>query len=44
MLENQTEYVDPGQGYYEEQARQRAIKSLKRKAKDLGFDLVSATA
>ena len=44
MLENQTEYVDPGQGYYEEQARQRAIESLKRKAKDLGFDLVSATA
>jgi hypothetical protein len=42
MLKNQTEYVDPGEGYYEEQARQRAINSLKRKAKNLGFQLVSA--
>jgi transposase len=41
MLKNQTEYVDPGEGHYEEQARQRAIKSLKRKAKNLGFQLVS---
>lgn len=44
MLKNQTEYVDPGEGYYEEQARQRAIKRLKRSAKDLGFDLVSVAA
>jgi transposase len=44
MLKNQTEYVDPGEDYYEEQARQRAIRSLKRKAKRLGFDLVSTTA
>jgi hypothetical protein len=28
MLENQTEYHDPGEGHYEEQARQRAIKNL----------------
>jgi transposase len=44
MLKNQTEYVDPGEGYYEEQARQRAIKSLKRKARNLGFEIVSVAA
>jgi transposase len=44
MLKNRTEYVDPGVEYYEEQARQRAIRSLKRKAKKLGFELVSVTA
>lgn len=41
MLKNQTEYRDPGEGYYEGQARQRAINNLKRKAKKLGFELVS---
>lgn len=40
MLKNQTEYVDPGPDYYEEQARQRAMKHLKRSAKNLGFSLV----
>lgn len=40
MLKNQTEYRDPGEGHYEEQARQRAIKNLKRKAKKLGFEVV----
>jgi len=40
MLKKQTEYQDPGEGYYEEQARQRAIKNLKRKANQLGFQLV----
>ena len=44
MLKNQTEYIDPGEGYYEEQARQHAIKSLKRKAKKLGFELVPNAA
>ena len=43
MLKNQTEYVGLGESYDEEQARQRAIKGLKRKAKNLGFELVSAT-
>ena len=42
MLKNQTEYVDPGPDYYEQQARQRAIKRLKRSAKNLGFELVVA--
>lgn len=44
MLKNQTEYQDPGEGYYEGQARQRAINNLKRKAKKLGFELVSNQA
>jgi transposase len=44
MLKSRTEYVDPGEAHYEEQARQRAIKSLKRKAKNLGFELVSVAA
>jgi hypothetical protein len=44
MLKNQTEYVDPGPDYYEEQARQRAIKRLKRSAKNLGFEVVSAVS
>jgi transposase len=44
MLKNQTEYYDPGEAYYEEQARQRAIKHLKRKAKQLGFEVVPVAA
>lgn len=44
MLKNQTEYQDPGEGYYEEQARQRAIKNLKHKANQLGFHLIEGTA
>jgi hypothetical protein len=40
MLKNQTEYQDPGEGYYEEQSRQRAIKNLKRKANRLGLQLM----
>ena len=44
MLKNQTEYQDPGEGYYEEKARQRAIKNLKHKAKQLGFQLIGETA
>jgi len=44
MLKNQTEYQDPGKGYYEEQARPRAIMNLKRKANQLGFQLIGETA
>lgn len=40
MLKNRSEYQYPGDGYYEEQARQRAIKNLKRKANQLGFQLI----
>ena len=44
MLKNRTEYRAPGTGYYEGQARERAVKNLKRKAKELGFDLVPQSA
>lgn len=44
MLKDQTEYQDPGEGYYEEQARQRAIRNLKRKAERLGFQLIGEAA
>jgi transposase len=44
MLKSQTEFVGLDESYDQEQARQRAIKGLKRKAKNLGFELVSATA
>jgi transposase len=44
MLKHHTEYRDPGAGFYEGQARERAIKNLKRKAKELGFDVVAQAA
>lgn len=44
MLKNQTAYVDPGQTYYEEQYRERTLRNLKRKAANLGMDLVPKTA
>lgn len=33
------DYQDPGVSYYEEQYRQRVIKSLKRRAKQMGYEL-----
>lgn len=44
MLKNNTNYRDVGETAYEEQARKRAIKTLKRKAKTLGFALTPTTA
>lgn len=40
MLTNGTEYVDQGQDYYEKQYRERVMKSLKKRAASLGFNLV----
>lgn len=40
MLKNGTTYADLGQDYYEERYRSRLIQNMKRKAKQLGFDLV----
>lgn len=40
MLKHQTEYIAPDPELYDQQARQRAIKSLKRKAKSLGLQVV----
>jgi transposase len=42
MLKNRTEYHDLGEEAYEEQVRERALHSLKRKAAKLGFDLVDS--
>ncbi len=44
MLKYQSEYVDLGEGYYEEKYRDRAIKNLKRKAQRFGFKLEPITA
>ncbi len=44
MLKYREEYVDPGSGYYEAKYRERAIKNLKRKARQLGLDIVPAAA
>ena len=32
-------YQDPGVSYYEEQYRQRVIKGLRRRAKQMGYEL-----
>jgi transposase len=40
MLRDGTKYVDPGQDYYEQQYRQRVVKNLSRRARDLGYQLV----
>jgi len=37
-------YQDPGVSYYEEQYRQRVIKGLRRRAKEMGFELLEASA
>jgi transposase len=43
MLKYRVAYTDPGEAYYEQQYRQRAIRNLKRKAISLGFVLTPAT-
>jgi transposase len=37
-------YHDPGASYYEEQYRQRVLKGLRRRAKELGYTLQETTA
>ncbi len=41
MLTHGTEYVDAGQDYYEQQHKERVVRNLTRRAKELGFVLVS---
>jgi len=41
MLKYGTAYVDAGQAYYEERYRSRVVQNLKRKAQELGFELVT---
>lgn len=40
MLKHGSDYTDAGQDYYEERYRSRVVKNLKRKAQELGFELV----
>lgn len=44
MLKYGKAYVDRGVEYYQEQYRTTMIKNLRRRAKQLGFELVEATA
>ena len=41
MLRHGEDYVDEGQEYYERRYRQRVLDSIKRKARALGYRLVS---
>lgn len=41
MLTHGAAYVDAGQEYYEERYRVRVIQNLKRRAQELGFELVT---
>jgi transposase len=40
MLKTGAEYVELGAGYYEERYRERLIKNLTRKARQLGYEIV----
>ena len=40
MLTKGTAYVDAGQEYYEERYRLRAIQNLKRRARELGYEVI----
>jgi transposase len=42
MLKYGTEYVDAGQAYYEERYQSRVLQNLKKKAQQLGYELVTA--
>ena len=42
MLRYGVEYMEAGQAYYEKQYRDRAIKNLKGKALEFGFELVES--
>jgi transposase len=44
MLKHGKEYTDLGQDYYEQQYKSRAVKNLKTRARQLGFDLIETTA
>jgi transposase len=44
MLKYREAYVDPGAGYYEQRHRDRALLNLKRRAANLGMELVPKAA
>jgi len=41
MLINGTEYVDQGQDYYEKQYQERVLHNLKKRATEMGFELIA---
>lgn len=41
LWSTQQAYSDPGADYYEQQYRERVVKNLKKKAQELGFELVA---
>ncbi len=44
MLRYGTRFKEAGQEYYEQQYRERVLRTLKQKAASLGFDLVAKEA
>jgi predicted AAA+ superfamily ATPase len=40
MLKYKKAYADPGESHYEQQYRERTIRNLKRRAANLGMELV----
>lgn len=40
LLKYQKEYDDPGEDYYEQKYKERVLKNLKKRASQLGFELV----
>ncbi len=43
MLKYGKEYIDQGQDYYEQRYKERVVKNLQRRAKELGFQLTELT-
>lgn len=43
MLKYGNEYIDQGQDYYEQRYKERVVKNLQRRAKELGFQLTELT-
>ena len=44
ILKHGYEYVDAGQEYYEERYRSRVVQNLRRKAQEMGFELVALSS
>ena len=44
MLKTNTEYMESGAQYYEEQYKDRCVRSLKKRAKQFGFILMPDVA
>jgi hypothetical protein len=42
MLTRGEEYTDQGQQYFEERYRERVVRQLTKKARELGLDIVPA--